>query len=532
MGLPEAIWDLSPRGSSVSAFAYGFEMRKLLKYTMLWHRFLGIGTCLFFGLWFASGIVMMYARMPELQEADRLNHLPHLNLILLHLSPQQALGLEVPFQRIVVGMLGQRPVYRALRQDGTWLGVFADDGSPIGAVTRERAIGIVADFAHSSPRHFHWVRELTDVDQWTVYPASRPFLPFEVVTSDDDAGTRYYVSGATGSVFLVTTRRTRFWAWCGAIPHWWYIRALRANTLLWRSVMITASSAGVVLSVVGILAGMLRYSPTKRYRFPSGRRSTVPHVEMKRWHYILGYSFGLVTFTWIFSGLMTMNPGHWSPGPEASLEEKQAFAGGPVRPLLFPVSFGRVLSVAHQCTNPKELELLLVNGKPYVLAREDTNRMILVRGDADGTAGCIAKLPPAEISAAALRLHSGSHILADTFLEGYDAYYYDKHFIKPLPVERIQLDDKQKTLLYVNPRSGIIEARYTEKARWERWLCNGLHSLDFAFFYYHHPLWDITVIVLSIGGLLLSETGIVLSFRYVARSIKKRRCAPPNGQPS
>ena len=36
--------------------------------------------------------------------------------------------------------------------------------------------------------------------------------------------------------------------------------------------------------------------------------------------------------------------------------------------------------------------------------------------------------------------------------------------------------------------------------RLRRWLYQGLHSLDFPFLYYKRPLWDIVVIVLSIGG--------------------------------
>ena len=45
-------------------------------------------------------------------------------------------------------------------------------------------------------------------------------LPFQLVAHEDRKGTEYYVSEATGSVFLRTTSRSRFLAWCGAIPHW------------------------------------------------------------------------------------------------------------------------------------------------------------------------------------------------------------------------------------------------------------------------------------------------------------------------
>jgi hypothetical protein len=55
------------------------------------------------------------------------------------------------------------------------------------------------------------------------------------------------------------------------------------------------------------------------------------------------------------------------------------------------------------------------------------------------------------------------------------------------------------------------------------WPCNVLHRLDFSFLYYHRPIWDITVIFLSMGGFVLSATGIILTKRNLQKSFKKRR---------
>jgi hypothetical protein len=208
------------------------RMKFWLKYAILWHRFLGIAICLFFGIWFVSGVVMMYARMPELLEADRLARLPHLDLSQVKISPSQAAGTASKPQQIDIGMLGARPVYRILPESGNWFTVYADDGTPLRNLDRSSAIMIAAQFGEVAPGELHWVRELTDVDQWTVYPASRPYLPFQLLAANDSQSTKYYVSAATGSVYLTTTRRGRFLAWCGAILHWWYIRGLRANTPL------------------------------------------------------------------------------------------------------------------------------------------------------------------------------------------------------------------------------------------------------------------------------------------------------------
>src|SRR4051794_36982596 len=86
------------------------DWRKALVYI---HRWLGIGGCVLFAAWFVSGIVMMYARMPGLANEERLARAPALDLSTAAMSPAEAaqkLGIQA--DRVQVGMLGQRPVYR------------------------------------------------------------------------------------------------------------------------------------------------------------------------------------------------------------------------------------------------------------------------------------------------------------------------------------------------------------------------------------------------------------------------------------
>ena len=67
-------------------------------------------------------------------------------------------------------------------------------------------------------------------------------------------------------------------------------------------------------------------------------------------------------------------------------------------------------------------------------------------------------------------------------------------------------------------------SQVTRLSRIERWLYNGLHSLDFPFWYDMRPAWDIVMIVLLLGGLISSSVGFVLGFSRVARGV--RRLAP------
>lgn len=63
--------------------------------------------------------------------------------------------------------------------------------------------------------------------------------------------------------------------------------------------------------------------------------------------------------------------------------------------------------------------------------------------------------------------------------------------------------------------------------RWNRWLYHGLHSLDCPFLYNRRPLWDIVLIVLSAGGLVLSATTLVPSWRRPARHARRVRFPIP-----
>ena len=59
-------------------------------------------------------------------------------------------------------------------------------------------------------------------------------------------------------------------------------------------------------------------------------------------------------------------------------------------------------------------------------------------------------------------------------------------------------------------------------SRLERWLFNGPHSLDFAFWYDRRPLWDIGVITLMLGGLASSGIGLWVGAGRIRRAVGRR----------
>ena len=57
------------------------------------HRWLGIAGGLFFVMWFVSGIVMMYARMPDLASEERMIRLSALDLSNARVGPPRRRAL-------------------------------------------------------------------------------------------------------------------------------------------------------------------------------------------------------------------------------------------------------------------------------------------------------------------------------------------------------------------------------------------------------------------------------------------------------
>jgi hypothetical protein len=92
-------------------------------------------------------------------------------------------------------------------------------------------------------------------------------------------------------------------------------------------------------------------------------------------------------------------------------------------------------------------------------------------------------------------------------------------------VVRIRYDDPQRTWLYVDAARGAVVRKEERLTRLNRWLYHGLHSLDFPFLYDRRPLWDVVVIVLSVGGLALTLTTVVPACRRLLRHVRHLRRA-------
>jgi hypothetical protein len=520
-------------------------LRGLRRFLILLHRYLGIPLSFLFVVWFASGIAMIYVGgMPALSPEQRLEHLPELDLAAVQITPPDAAKRaldESPTDVTLLTVLG-RPAYSI---DGTT--VFADDGTTLAPLEQNAARQVAAAFTGAPLDSVRFLRTVERPDQWTLQLSRE--LPLEKFAVDDGRGTEVYVSPETAMVVLATTARTRGFAWVATIPHWFYFTSLRTNAQLWTRTVVWSAELGCVLAALGLVLGVVQFRKSKPFRLSKSIR----YQGWMRWHYILGVVFGVFALTWVFSGLLSMEPFDWT-NAEGLRVPRTALSGGPLETSRFGTFDAAAWAAIRAGRTLKEVELKRIQDRPYYLARytsvarPDVKRERLhqpydVAGRAQPETELIdastlePRREPFSVGSLLERLRMavpGTAISAQDLLGDYDSYYYSRNREAPLPVLRVKFADPLETWVYVDPSQGQLLATVHRLNRVERWLYNGLHSLDFAFWYSKRPLWDIGMILLCAGALASSAIGLCLGvkrlWRDVARLVRGRSPRAPLGR--
>lgn len=498
------------------------------------HRWLGIVGCILFATWFASGIVMMYARMPTMAPEEQLTRAPDLDLNRIRVSPAEAAEIAGGGGGFEVGMLNDRPVYRFAGFGGQTV-VFADTGDIFDGLNVRDATEVARRYAPGRDGPIRYDRYVTEPDQWTLQAGGT--MPMHRVALDDDADTYLYVSEVTGDVELRTTRRDRFWAYLGPVTHWVYFTPFRKTGAPWGRFIIWSSLIGCVMSLSGLLWGLLRFAPVRRFRLPGGAARS-PYDGLMKWHHYAGLLFGLVTLTWVYSGLLSMEPFNWFQRSGTTQIDRDASTGGPLRVDLLTLGSMRAAAAAFGPSfTPKTLGVMQFQGTPYWVANrplpaEDADRWMspsllpraarprsdrLYVSAVSPEGGPFARFDRGAMLDIAAAAVPGVPMEEAVWLDDYDGYYYDARGSRSLPVLRVRYADPEQTWLYLDPARGGIVQNIERVGRLRRWLYQGFHSLDFPAIYFRRPLWDVVVIGLSLGGFALSVTTMLPAWRRLRR---------------
>src|SRR5882672_1886734 len=246
-------------------------MLKLKKYLIYTHRYLGLAFCVMFALWFVSGVVMIYKRMPRLSAEERLARLPALDFSRVTLTPEQAYqrtGWSEAPRKVRLGMFNGRPVYRFLLDKGL-VTVFADNGGRLDPVTPAQGLEIVKAFAPEHRGGASYEETIVTADQWTLISSLRRFKPLHKVALNDEADTHFYVSQVTGE---------ERWLYNGL--HSLDFPYLYQSRPAWEITVIALSLGGCLLSLTAVWLAW---------------RRTVRGVKWRRFHALRWRPVGIVS---------------------------------------------------------------------------------------------------------------------------------------------------------------------------------------------------------------------------------------------
>ncbi len=509
-------------------------MQTFRRALILTHRYLGIPLSVLFVLWFVTGIAMIYVGgMPTLSAQTRLMHLPALDLAAVRYTPAEAAERAASgFGRVALTTVLGRPAYRFASPYGAAT-VFADTGEPLDEIDVDTARGVAAEFVGTKVGDVELDHLVERPDQWTLQLGRD--LPLYKFAVSDGAGTEVYVSPYMGDVRLVTTTKTRTLAWIATIPHWFYITPLRTNQPLWYWIVVGASALGCLLALLGLVLGVTQFHKSTPFRWSN----VVRYQGWMRWHYISGAFFGIFALTWVFSGLLSMEPFDWANADGLEIRG-DALTGGPVELEQFPPFAADTWSALLAGRTLKELEFRRIADAPYYLARyigdsaeadpprERLHQPYQITGRAEprhllvDARTLTARTEPFPTETLLARLRAAApdaSIVTHELLADYDSYYYSRNREAALPVLRVKFDDPLETWVYIDPELGQVVASIHRLHRVERWLYNGLHSLDFGFWYDRRPLWDIGMILLSLGALATSTIGFWLGLKRLRRGL-------------
>lgn len=198
----------------------------LKRWLFLLHRWLGIALCLFFALWFVSGMVMMYVGYPKLTQAERLRHLPALDGNAALLAPAEALraaGIDGPLKdlRLHAGSAGRASYLVTPEGRRQPVAIDAASGQVLPATSQAQALASARTFAGDGTG-LHYLGTV-DEDAFSHSRALDIHRPLHRVQLDDADGTLLYISGTTAEVVRDATLSERGWNYLGAWLHWLYM---------------------------------------------------------------------------------------------------------------------------------------------------------------------------------------------------------------------------------------------------------------------------------------------------------------------
>ncbi len=492
------------------------------RWTYLVHRWLGIGGCLLMLLWFVSGMVMLFIGYPKLTPGERMAALPALGDARgwqgLSILPA---AVQVEPESVALTTLRGEPAYvvRSGSNVGAWSAV---TGQALLPVSAQRAEASAAQFAGGQA--FVGATRVEE-DRWTHSRALDVHRPLYRVEVGGAQPGDLYVSSRTGEVVLDAPHVQQRWNYVGAWLHWLYFLRMQSVDPVWTWGVIALSALCTLVAVSGIVVGVWRWRFRGHYR--SGAKT--PYVESwMRWHHLLGLMASAFLFTWIFSGLMSMNPlGVFSSTGEAI--DVEHYRGGAVAVDGALGDPAKLLAVAEAARfQPVEIQWRRIGGELFAVLLDGRGDTRIVSGG-NGHLHVARWLPTAWLQQRARAL-SAAPMQGFVVQHAADAYFYPRApeamngaAVRRFPVAVVDFGDAEATRVYLDLATGDPLLTMGHRERLGRWLFYFLHSWDLPAMLRQEGARLAVLLLLSAVGTALCATATVIGYRRLRMKLRRRR---------
>ena len=480
------------------------------------HRFLGAMLSIFFVAWFISGLVLIYHKYPKYSPDEELKHsarlpevLPSTDSLRTVLSSQALDTLPLEELELSGGTYADPRARLVLSPEEGERRELAFDGDSLHALVLDRSY--LESIAGRWGQRIERIDTLDDLDQWTPFSRLRDDLPFYRLHLSGGTGHEVYVSSVTGEVLQESTRSERLWAWVGAIPHWIYFTYIRSQSELWRWIIIVIGAFGTFMALTGFYLGIVHY----RTRAKKKAKKLFSPFPRKRyqWHHFFGTVGGVLIIAWVLTGLLSVV--HY-PRTETKDYPIDRLEGKPLalseyKTDLTTLRLGEPELRSLSFTSLGDIPILRAEGGKdahYYDARSAEPRPL--------------SLDSTEILRELRSVFGPQHHYVTDYLTKYDTYYIHRAGKRPLPVWRVAIDTKDHHTYYVDPKTGSFHM-YADNERIDAWMFMKFHRLQFTFLVNTPGAWTVVMWVCMLIGLVTSLTGLMLTFDYVRRLVKKRK---------
>lgn len=476
------------------------------------HRILGTLLSILFLLWFLSGFVMIYHNFPKISNSEKFKGLQYIDVNKLN-SCDSLLATQISSESL-------RSCILKAKEDGSFVIETKNKDSiyllsQYGISANRYTYSEIYDYASKvNPSMITRIDTINNLDRWLPYDKSKADFPAYKFYYEDSLKSQLYVSSLSGEGIQYTNSDSRFWAWVGAIPHWLYIANLRHSTDLWKGVVIGLSGIGSLLCITGLIIGFRSFY--KRYRHKKKIRSPYKILAYK-WHHILGFIFGIFVFTFAFSGMMSLQkvPQWMIKTHNTDLQSALMYNPLNKHPLEYALDYKIVLR--KYAGNIKKLEWASFGNLNYYKA---------IIGDSlyyiDATSESLKPLCLSEKDIRERLRIIYTEPISIEVLHDYDNYYIHKRNKLPLPVYKVSVSDKDKSLYYINPYTTDI-SYFNTNTKVRKWTYQALHSFSIKWLLDRPVLWNILMWTTMIAGTLISFTAVWLSYKSIKRRLNRKK---------